>query len=76
MKKTRRQEGKDGWTKTLCPWSKTQWAWEREGGCTCCPCTPPKDTEERLKAARTRLAEAMLDFKGSGFIMGTISANE
>jgi hypothetical protein len=76
MKKTRRHEGKDGWTKTLCSWSKTSWAWEREEGCTCCSCTPPKDAEERLKAVRKRLAEAMLDFEGGSFIMGKISASK
>ena len=36
----RRQHGSNGWTKTECPYSKTGWAWQFTGRCTCKPCFP------------------------------------
>jgi hypothetical protein len=44
--KTRRSDGKDGWKKDSCHYSKTGWAWHREENgqfiCTCIPCKAPK----------------------------------
>ena len=55
-----RREGKDGWYKNICHYSRTGWAWwnnqgELEGRfrgvCTCNPCKPPKHIPSWAKAA-------------------------
>jgi len=46
IRQKRRKDGKDGWKKDECHWSRTGWAWWKEDKrhyfCTCEPCQPKK----------------------------------
>ena len=59
MKTERRVAGKNGWAKDMCPWSKTYWAWNKDGKCTCEPCKPPNRRQNMKTYETHELVEKM-----------------
>ena len=54
----RRIDGKNGWMKVPCNWSRTGWAWAKGDDscmaeCTCDPCKPPRESLDEPETSNT-----------------------